>query len=289
MVADPPQAVGRRSPTHRARNVPCCPSEGRGWWPAGAAPGATPPSMGPCRLTVPRAAAPAARPAAARSGPPPLEPPGQGRGQGGARTTATDWSLLGHLGARGRLVLVLLLMFIDSTTGKQISYTEFLTQVRTGRSRPSPGTTSTARSPAPSGQRRSSTPPAPAVPRCRPDDAARPRRSTSSSRRPSRPLWLGSLIPLLLPSSCSSASSSGCSAGPRARWATSCRSAESRAKTYTTERPATTFADVAGYEGVKLEINEVVDFLKYPERFGRSAPASPRACCSSALPAPARP
>ncbi|GAC1539258.1 MAG: ATP-dependent zinc metalloprotease FtsH [Acidimicrobiales bacterium] len=41
----------------------------------------------------------------------------------------------------------------------------------------------------------------------------------------------------------------------------------SRAKVYTTERPKTTFADVAGYEGVKSEINEVVDFLKQPARF----------------------
>ena len=41
----------------------------------------------------------------------------------------------------------------------------------------------------------------------------------------------------------------------------------SRAKTYSTERPGTTFADVAGYEGVKTEIREVVDFLKYPEKF----------------------
>jgi len=42
---------------------------------------------------------------------------------------------------------------------------------------------------------------------------------------------------------------------------------KSKAKTYTTERPGTTFADVAGYEGVKQEITEVVDFLKEPERF----------------------
>src|SRR5579875_2605937 len=41
----------------------------------------------------------------------------------------------------------------------------------------------------------------------------------------------------------------------------------SRARLYTTERPRTTFADVAGYEGVKLEISEVVDFLKSPNRF----------------------
>jgi cell division protease FtsH len=41
----------------------------------------------------------------------------------------------------------------------------------------------------------------------------------------------------------------------------------SKAKTYTTERPGTLFTDVAGYEGVKREIREVVDFLKEPERF----------------------
>ncbi len=41
----------------------------------------------------------------------------------------------------------------------------------------------------------------------------------------------------------------------------------SRAKTYTTERPGTLFSDVAGYEGVKREISEVVDFLKEPDRF----------------------
>jgi cell division protease FtsH len=41
----------------------------------------------------------------------------------------------------------------------------------------------------------------------------------------------------------------------------------SRAKVYTTERPRTTFADVAGYEGVKMEIREVVDFLRSSARF----------------------
>jgi cell division protease FtsH len=41
----------------------------------------------------------------------------------------------------------------------------------------------------------------------------------------------------------------------------------SKAKTYSSEKPGTTFADVAGYEGVKQEIKEVVDFLKTPQRF----------------------
>ncbi len=50
----------------------------------------------------------------------------------------------------------------------------------------------------------------------------------------------------------------------------------SRAKTYSSERPGTTFADVAGYEGVKQEIREVVDFLKFPDRFGQIGARIPK-------------
>ena len=41
----------------------------------------------------------------------------------------------------------------------------------------------------------------------------------------------------------------------------------SRAKSYNADKPSTTFADVAGYDGVKMEIKEVVDFLRMPEQF----------------------
>jgi cell division protease FtsH len=41
----------------------------------------------------------------------------------------------------------------------------------------------------------------------------------------------------------------------------------SRAKTYSTEQPGTKFEDIAGYDGVKQEITEIVDFLKTPDRF----------------------
>ena len=42
---------------------------------------------------------------------------------------------------------------------------------------------------------------------------------------------------------------------------------KSKAKAYQADKPSTTFADIAGYDGVKLEIKEVVDFLRMPERF----------------------
>ncbi len=41
----------------------------------------------------------------------------------------------------------------------------------------------------------------------------------------------------------------------------------SRAKLFSEEKPTTTFADVAGYDGVKQEISEVVEFLKTPGRY----------------------
>ncbi|PIE31200.1 MAG: cell division protein FtsH, partial [Ilumatobacter coccineus] len=41
----------------------------------------------------------------------------------------------------------------------------------------------------------------------------------------------------------------------------------SRAKAYSADNPSTTFSDIAGYDGVKQEITEVVDFLRMPERF----------------------
>ncbi|MEZ5134431.1 MAG: ATP-dependent metallopeptidase FtsH/Yme1/Tma family protein [Acidimicrobiales bacterium] len=50
----------------------------------------------------------------------------------------------------------------------------------------------------------------------------------------------------------------------------------SKAKLYTTERPDTTFVDVAGYDGVKQEITEIVDFLKHSERFSEIGARIPK-------------
>jgi cell division protease FtsH len=50
----------------------------------------------------------------------------------------------------------------------------------------------------------------------------------------------------------------------------------SRAKVFDAERPTTTFADVAGYEGAKSEIAETVDFLRNPDRYRRAGAMAPR-------------
>ncbi|HTU04667.1 MAG TPA: ATP-dependent metallopeptidase FtsH/Yme1/Tma family protein, partial [Trebonia sp.] len=51
---------------------------------------------------------------------------------------------------------------------------------------------------------------------------------------------------------------------------------KSRAQVFDAERPSTTFADVAGYDGAKKEISEVVDFLREPEKYSRVGAVVPR-------------
>jgi cell division protease FtsH len=50
----------------------------------------------------------------------------------------------------------------------------------------------------------------------------------------------------------------------------------SRAQVFDAERPSTKFSDVAGYEGVKSEIGEVIDFLRNPGRYQRAGAVAPR-------------
>jgi len=50
----------------------------------------------------------------------------------------------------------------------------------------------------------------------------------------------------------------------------------SRARVFDAERPQTRFSDVAGYEGAKAEIAEVVDFLRNPARYQRAGATPPR-------------
>jgi cell division protease FtsH len=49
-----------------------------------------------------------------------------------------------------------------------------------------------------------------------------------------------------------------------------------RSRVFDAERPDTTFGDVAGYEGVKREVAEVVDFLKHPDRYRRAGAVGPK-------------
>ncbi|KLL11803.1 ATP-dependent zinc metalloprotease FtsH [Protofrankia coriariae] len=49
----------------------------------------------------------------------------------------------------------------------------------------------------------------------------------------------------------------------------------SRTKIIDAERPTTRFADVAGYEGAKQEVREIIDFLRDPERYRQAGAKGP--------------
>ena len=51
---------------------------------------------------------------------------------------------------------------------------------------------------------------------------------------------------------------------------------KSKAKVYDEDKPKTRFADIAGYEGSKAEVMEVVDFLKHPARYDRAGAVGPK-------------
>jgi cell division protease FtsH len=49
-----------------------------------------------------------------------------------------------------------------------------------------------------------------------------------------------------------------------------------KAKVYDEERPETRFTDIAGYDGAKQEVSEVVDFLKNPSRYTKAGAVGPK-------------
>ena len=51
---------------------------------------------------------------------------------------------------------------------------------------------------------------------------------------------------------------------------------KSKARVYDEDKPKTRFADIAGYEGSKAEVMEVVDFLKHPARYQRAGAVGPK-------------
>jgi cell division protease FtsH len=51
---------------------------------------------------------------------------------------------------------------------------------------------------------------------------------------------------------------------------------KSKVKVYDEERPSVHFKDIAGYEGSKAEVMEVVDFLKHPERYAEAGAVGPK-------------
>ena len=54
---------------------------------------------------------------------------------------------------------------------------------------------------------------------------------------------------------------------------------KSQAKLSSSSQKKVTFKDVAGVDEAKEELQEIIEFLKEPQKFQNSAAKSPRACC----------
>jgi len=79
--------------------------------------------------------------------------------------------------------------------------------------------------------------------------------------------WLGSLLAMLLPVALIVGALVWLTRRNTRQLSGMTSFGRSRARVHSSERPETTFADVAGYDAVKQEIGEVVEFLRSPDRF----------------------
>jgi cell division protease FtsH len=173
------------------------------------------------------------------------------------------WVLLGLT-----LVIVLSSSFATSDGGEEISYSEFMAEVRDGKVEQVEvdNTNGDISGELADGSKFTTTGPL---------DGGLPESDLSTLReqdvvveyKTPQPGFLTSLLPFLIPVGIFVAFFWYMNRRAQSQMGGIMSIGRSKAKTYSTERPGTTFADVAGYEGVKQDITEVVDFLKHPERF----------------------
>ena len=164
-------------------------------------------------------------------------------------------------------------LMLDRTAGNSISFTEFQREVSDGNVKSVVWNSSTGgiSGTYENGGHFSSTGPVPDA-----EAAAKLAEKTQLKLESSEPSLLGTLIPLLLPVALLIGFFVWMQRRAQGQMSGIMSIGRSRAKTYNTERPASTFADVAGYEGVKQEIKEVVDFLKEPGKFGEIGARIPK-------------
>ena len=212
---------------------------------------------------------------------------GPGNGPGGRPTKSSGipkWAIWVFLGLLAGALLIP--MLLSKKSGEDITYSQFRSEVQDGNvdsitvnnnTGGISGTLNSGRD----------------VPHHRPDAVARrrPRAAEPEERRrrvqdATEPASSQALIPLLLPVAADHRLLR-LDAAPRrrARWATSCRSADRGRRPTPPNGRARPSPTSPATRASSRRSREVVDFLKYARAVrARSAPASPRACCSSGRP-----
>jgi cell division protease FtsH len=188
----------------------------------------------------------------------------QGGGQGGGRVPGLPrWSVWVLLG-----LLVLLLFgsrLIPTNNGKEISFGEFMTQVKAGDVKKANYNNASGRitGELTNGQKFTSSG---STPLTDADQQTIVEKVPDATFKSPSSSWLDS-IGLFLPIILVIAFFVWIQRRAAGQMGNVMSIGRSRAKTYTADKPSTTFADIAGYEGVKQEIREVVDFLRMPDQF----------------------
>ena len=156
--------------------------------------------------------------------------------------------------------------FVSPSTGEKLSYTEFLVQVQEGnvKSVTINNATNVISGSLTNGGKFTTTG---AVQLSDADETMLKQNGVDYNFKTPQPNWLTSLLPIVLPFLFVIGFFVWMQRRAMGQAGSIMSVGRSKAKTYQADKPSTTFADVAGYDGVKLEIKEVVDFLRMPERF----------------------
>jgi len=156
--------------------------------------------------------------------------------------------------------------FIAQSTGEKLTYTEFLTQVRNGdvQSVTINNATNTISGKLANGGKFTTTG---SVQLSDADEQLLKQMGVNYDYKTPQANWVTSLLPMVLPFLFVIGFFIWMQRRAMGQAGSIMSVGRSKAKTYSADKPSTTFSDVAGYDGVKLEIKEVVDFLRMPERF----------------------
>src|SRR3954453_7590319 len=211
--------------------------------------------------------------------PPPPPPPPGGRGPGGQPTPPerprqpgrptrptglprwTVWILIGVVAA-----LLFGSQLLTTDDGKSISYNEFMTDAKGGQVTEAKynNDSGTISGELKDGTKFTTTGP---IPLPDADQQGLQQNIPGFEFHPPTPSWVSTPIPLLLPFVLLLGFFIWMQRRAAGQMGNVMSIGRSRAKAYSQDKPSTPFNDIAGYDGVKLEIKEVVDFLRMPERF----------------------
>ena len=201
-----------------------------------------------------------------RSPTPPNAPSGDGNAPAGGPPQGQNWRWLWGVAVIGIIAILLAVSSFKTTNSKNLSYTKFLQEVgakQVDTAQISNGTGEITGK-LKNGVSYSVQGPSPSLP----NDVTKMRNDGVSVSFPTPTTnLLGDLLPYIFFIGIGAAFIFFIGRQTKGQMSGIMSIGRSKAKTFSSDRPSTTFEDVAGYAGVKQEISEVVDFLKTPARF----------------------